>query len=257
MPRTSRQNVAGGVGTLLPASPSRGKRGIVPPPLASASRLDQIRKVGCHLLFHFGYSGMTMREIASTLDIKAASLYYHFPSKQDILFDLMQGTVSELLRGLQEISESGQEPEQQLDAAIRWHVLFHTQKKEEAFISHSELRSLEEKNFRVILKLRQEYERLFDSILDSILKRGRRKGVFQVKNASVVRNCILTMCTATAGWFSPEGPLPAEAVADEIGAFVRSALLTGEAVPAAKPEPLVEADYPTYKTDRPSTKEVP
>ncbi len=240
MPRTLRQSMAGGVGTLLPAAPARGKRGIVPPSLASVSRLEQIRKVGCHLLFHFGYSGMTMREIASTLDIKAASLYHHFLSKQDILFELMQGTISELLRGLQEISESGQEPEQQLDAAVRWHVLFHTQKKEEAFISHSELRSLEEKNLQVILKLRREYERLFDSIL----KRGRRKGVFQVKNTSVVRNCILTMCTATAGWFSPEGPLPAEAVADEIGAFVRSALLTGEAVPAAKPDPLVAADYP-------------
>ena len=231
--------MAGGVGTLLPAAPRREKRGMVPPLLASTSRLDQIRKVGCHLLFHFGYSGMTMREIASTLDIKAASLYHHFPSKQVILFELMQGTISELLRGLQEISESGQEPEQQLDAAVRWHVLFHTHKKEEAFISHSELRSLEEKNLRVILKLRREYERLFDSIL----KRGRRKGVFQVKNTSVVRNCILTMCTATAGWFSPEGPLPAEAVADEIGAFVRSALLTDAATPAAKPEPVVAADY--------------
>ncbi len=240
MPRTLRQSMAGGVGTLLPAAPRREKRGMVPPSLASTSRLEQIRKVGCHLLFHFGYSGMTMREIASTLDIKAASLYHHFPSKQVILFELMQGTISELLRGLQEISESGQEPEQQLDAAVRWHVLFHTQKKEEAFISHSELRSLEEKNLQVILKLRREYERLFDSIL----KRGRRKGVFQVKNTSVVRNCILTMCTATAGWFSPEGPLPAEAVADEIGAFVRSALLTDEATPAAKPKPLVAADYP-------------
>ena len=240
MPRTLRQSMAGGVGTLLPAAPRRGKRGIVPPSLASVSRLDQIRKVGCHLLFHFGYSGMTMREIASTLDIKAASLYYHFPSKQEILFELMRGTISELLRGLREISESGQEPEQQLDAAIRWHVLFHTQKKEEAFISHSELRSLEEKNLRVILKLRREYERIFDLIL----KRGRRAGVFQVKNASVARNCILTMCTATAGWFSPEGPLSAEAVADEIGAFVRAALLTGEAVPAAKPEPQMAVDSP-------------
>ena len=244
MPKTLRQSAAGGVGTLLPASPGPGKRGGIAPSLASVSRLDQIRKVGCHLLFHFGYSGMTMREIASTLDIKAASLYYHFPSKQDILFELMQGTVAELLRGLQEIAESGQKPEQQLEAGIRWHVLFHTQKKEEAFISHSELRSLEEKNLRVILKLRREYERLFDLIL----KRGRRKGVFQVKNASVARNCILTMCTATAGWFSPEGPLPAEEIADEISDFVRAALLTERAAPAVKPDSLAAADPPGSPT---------
>ncbi len=190
------------------------------------TRLDQIRKAGCDLLFRHGYSGMTMREIAASLHIKAASLYYHFPSKQHILFDLMHATVSELLEGLRAIATSDDEPEAQLAAAIRWHVLFHTQKREEAFVSHSELRSLEPENLKTILKLRREYDRLFDTIL----KRGRRKGVFQFREAlSVVRNCILTMCTATAQWFSPEGPLTAEQVADQISRFVKAAVVRGDA----------------------------
>lgn len=214
-------------GTLLPATPGWAR----PEPKislgASATRLDQIRQAGRHLLFRHGYSGMTMREIAASLRVKAASLYYHFPSKQHILFDLMHATASELLRGLREIVRSGQEPEVQLDAAIRWHVLFHTQKREEAFISHSELRSLEPENLRTILKLRRQYDLLFDAIL----KRGRRAGVFQFEEPSVVRNCILTMCTATAGWFSLEGRLSAEEVAGQISRFVCAALVKGE--PAA------------------------
>ena len=226
MRKTLRLSEAAAAGTLLPATPSRGK----PEPAgslgASASRVDQIRQAGCHLLFRYGYAGMTMREIAASLRIKAASLYYHFPSKQHILFDVMHATVSELLRGLREIVNSTGEPGVQLDSAIRWHVLFHTQKREEAFVSHSELRSLEAKNLKTILKLRREYERLFDSIL----KRGQRQGLFRVEDPGVVRNCILTMCTATAGWFSPEGRLSAEQVADQLGHFVRAALATGDAV---------------------------
>jgi len=184
-------------------------------------RFNQIRAVGCRLLFDHGYAGMTMRQIAARLQIKAASLYYHFPSKQHILFDLMQATASELLDGLREIAESDDDPQQQLDAAIRWHVLFHTQKREEAFVSHSELRSLEPENLQAILKLRHEYDRLFDSIL----QRGQREGVFEIEDVSVVRNSILTMCTATGSWFSPQGRLTAEQVADQIRNFVRAALL--------------------------------
>jgi hypothetical protein len=72
----------------------------------------------------------------------------------------------------------------------------------------------------VILELRHEYDRLFDSILE----RGVRQGVFQVEDVSVVRNSILTMCTGTATWFSPTGRLTAEQVADQIRNFVRAAL---------------------------------
>jgi AcrR family transcriptional regulator len=212
---------SGAVGDALRALLATRGRVVPPRPEAPRERrYNQIRAVGCHLLFERGYAGMTMRQIAARLQIKAASLYHHFPSKQLILFDLMQTTVLELLEGLRRIAESDDSAQQQLDAAVRWHVLFHTQKREEAFVSHSELRSLEPENLDTIMKLRHEYDRLFDSILT----RGRQEGVFAIEDVSVVRNSILTMCTGTATWFSPTGRLTAEQVADQIRNFVRAAL---------------------------------
>ncbi len=218
MNRAERLSETAASGTLLPATPSAWSAPAVPP--EGATRLEQIRTAGCHLLFRYGYSGMTMRQIAARLNIKAASLYHHFPSKQEILFDLMSTTATELLRGLRQIAESGGEPRTQLEAAIRWHVRFHTQKREEAFVSHSELRSLTPANLRSILKLRRQYDALFDSIL----QRGQSEGVFPERETAVIRNCILTMCTATAGWFSAEGRLSAEQVADQIWLLVSCGL---------------------------------
>ena len=222
---------AGRTGTLLPATPSRHTKPVVP---AGAPRLEQIRAVGCHLLFEYGYAGMTMRQIAARLRIKAASLYYHFPSKQDILFDLMYGTASALMDGLVRIAdpdgELAKDPRAQLDAAIRWHVLFHTQKKEEAFVSHSELRSLTPENLKAILRVRRDYDTLFADILN----RCQAAGVIPKRDTSVARNAILTMCTATAGWFSPHGPLSAEQVAEEIRDFVWRGLLQQPPPPPAK-----------------------
>jgi AcrR family transcriptional regulator len=213
-------NLALRAGTLLPATLSRPETAKLTIP-ADASRLDQIRAVGCHLLFQHGYAGMTMRQIAAQLDIKAASLYYHFPSKQDILFDLMRKTAGDLLAGLKRIMESGHPAADQFEQAVRWHVLFHTQKREEAFVSHSELRSLDPENLRTILKLREEYDRLFDSIL----KDAHKQGALRMQPTGVMRNAILTMCTATAGWFSPSGRLSASGVADQIWSFIAAAVL--------------------------------
>jgi AcrR family transcriptional regulator len=228
-------------GTLLAAKPASSKPERAKSLAVPETRLDQIRRAGCALLFRSGYSGMTMRQIAASLKIKAASLYYYFPSKQHILFDVMHSTVQELLAGLREIAGSEDEPEAQLDRAIRWHVLYHTSKREEAFVSHSELRSLEPENLRTILKLRREYERLFDAIL----KRGLRQGAFHTTEPSVVRNCILTMCTSTAGWFSAQGPLAAEEVAAEISRFVHAALVKenckGDAAAISGLEPVRES----------------
>ena len=223
--RVPSRETAARAGTLLPAATGK------PKPLSfpeGTPRLEQIRRVGCRLLYQYGYAGMTMREVAAQLHIKAASLYHHFPSKQHILFDLMFETATELTEGLVRIVDRRKNPLEQLDAAIRWHVLFHTQRREEAFVSHSEMRSLTPENLKTILQVRSHYELLFGDILH----RCRRKGLIGEMNPPgdirVVRNAILTMCTATAGWFNPEGPLTAEQVADELVAFVRHGLLQSE-----------------------------
>jgi AcrR family transcriptional regulator len=205
-------------GTLLPATPSRRSRVSFP---AGAPRLEQIRSVGCQLLYQYGYSGMTMRQIAAHLKIKAASLYHHFPSKQDILFDIMYSTATELTQGLLRIEGSVKGSLAQLDAAIRWHVLFHTRRQLEAFVSHSELRSLTPTNLESVMNVRRSY----DVIFTELLNRCQREGVIPRRDPSLTRNLILTMCTATAGWFNPEGKLTADQVADRAADFVWQGLL--------------------------------
>ena len=48
-------------------------------------RKTEIRNVSATLFKEKGYSAVTMRDIAQAMDIKAASLYNHIKSKQEIL----------------------------------------------------------------------------------------------------------------------------------------------------------------------------
>ncbi|MBL4604132.1 MAG: TetR family transcriptional regulator [Flavobacteriaceae bacterium] len=49
------------------------------------TRKEQIIQISAKLFKEKGYAAVTMRDIAKALDIKAASLYNHISSKQDIL----------------------------------------------------------------------------------------------------------------------------------------------------------------------------
>src|SRR5206468_605866 len=87
-----------------------------------------------------GYHGSSMRTLARGLRMEPASLYYHFPSKQDILFAILDRTLDDLLDGLRAAVTAAGDDRARLQAAVRFHVLFHVRRRQEAFLSHSDLR---------------------------------------------------------------------------------------------------------------------
>jgi len=142
--------------------------------------------------------------------MEAASLYYHFASKQDILFAILDRTLDGLLDGVGRAVAAVDGPPARLRAAVRFHVLFHAHRQHEAFLSGSELRSLTQANLRLVLARRDEYERVFRGLLSV----GARAGVFQVGDVRLTAMAILTMCTGVATWFSDRGRLAPESIAD-------------------------------------------
>ena len=163
-----------------------------------ATAAERILRAAVALFRERGYHGSSMRTLARALRMEAASLYYHFKSKQEILFAILDRTLDDLLAGVGRAVASADGPEARLRAAVRFHVLFHTDSQHEAFLS------------RLVLTRRDEYERVFRGLLAS----GARAGVFQVSDVRLTAMAILTMCTGVATWFSDGGRLAPEAIAD-------------------------------------------
>src|SRR5207245_10336361 len=89
-----------------------------------------------------GYHGSSMRTLARGLRMEPASLYYHFPSKQDILFAILDRTLDDLLDGLRHAVTAADDDRARLLAAVRFHLLFHVRRSQEAFLRPSELLSV-------------------------------------------------------------------------------------------------------------------
>jgi len=51
---------------------------------------EQIRVVALEMFAERGYAGTSLREIAERLGVTKAAVYYHFPTKEDILASLLK-----------------------------------------------------------------------------------------------------------------------------------------------------------------------
>ena len=163
-----------------------------------------------NLFVLYGYSAVSMREIALKLGINAGAIYNHFPSKQEILFRLLEDHMLDLLRQWKVLDYENKELSDQLilKKFVNFHIDFHINKSKEVFLSYMELRSLDNKNFMKISNLRDEYE----GILQDILFSGRRNGNLSFGDPQITSKAILGMLSSLSHWYHQKGRLGEEEI---------------------------------------------
>jgi len=170
---------------------------------------QRIREVATALFYERGYHGTTMREIAGGAGMKAASLYNHYPGKQQLFHRIVADTTRALGEEARVRLAGCHDPEGRLRALIDCHVRFHIDNRLAARVSEDQLGALEPTNRAHVVGLRDDYERLFKEILAA----GRAEAGWRVPDVAVVSSGIATMCTQVATWFRESGRLTAGDVA--------------------------------------------
>ena len=163
-----------------------------------------IREAGLTLIARHGYEAMSLRQLAAEVGLRPASLYNHFETKQELLFDLVRDHLVDLLgRTDAALEAAGPRPMDRLMAFVANHVLYHLDKKREVTIANLELRSLEAGNLDAAMALRRSYEDRLIAVLDD----GAAAGAFMVGETRVVAYANLAMLTGACAWYRPGGRL--------------------------------------------------
>lgn len=160
-----------------------------------------LRQAGVRLIAKHGYESVSLRMLAKEVGIQAGSLYNYINNKQEFLFDLLGSIIRDLVEEMTQGLNGLTDPAERMRVFIQRHIDFHTRRKEEVFIGNMELRSLTPDNFKVIRRMRDEYE----AILGSIIEDGVKAGQFRCSDPTVIKLAIITMLTAIASWYKPEG----------------------------------------------------
>jgi len=109
---------------------------------STSPRKALILKEAAHLFREKGYMASTLRELAKRSGVQGGSIYHHFSSKQEILYQIMDSTMASLLFNLKEITRDEKDPVEKLKKAIRFHIEYHVKNPDETYVTDSEIRSV-------------------------------------------------------------------------------------------------------------------
>jgi AcrR family transcriptional regulator len=182
-----------------------------------ASRRDIIFREAARLFREKGYSGSTLRGLANRSGVKGGSIYHHYSSKQEILYVIMEQTMTNLINRVQLAIKDESDPLQKLRKAIIFHIEYHTLDRDQTYVADAELRSLEADNYKKIVAMRNSYEKIYRNIL----LEGNRTGNMHIENVKIGSRALLQMCTGISYWFDPDGEQSISEIAENyVGLFL-------------------------------------
>lgn len=179
----------------------------------------KVQQAALRLIARHGYAAVSMRQIAAEVGVQAGALYNYTPDKQSLLFDLLQGHMTELLAAWSAQSLAD-DPMQQLQDFTRFHIRFHLPRPDQVFISYMELRNLTGANFAAVEALRHRYE----DALEGILRAGEARGVFAVPDTRVTTMALIGLLTGLSHWYRTDGRFDMDAIETMYWELVRKAV---------------------------------
>lgn len=169
-----------------------------------------IREAAVNLIARHGYEAVTMRQLAAQVGVQAAALYRYFPTKEDLLYDLMIAHMDALIDSWEDVRPRYSGCPARLRAFVANHIRFHVERRHSTHVNNMELRSLSHERLSAILKLRNRYEKE----LRTILREGAEDGSFVIEDSAMTAMAIIQMITGVIVWFRPDERLSVDEVTE-------------------------------------------
>jgi AcrR family transcriptional regulator len=174
---------------------------------------EAILEVATHLFGEKGYTGTTIRDIASAVGVLPGSLYAHIDSKETLLREIVDVGFDRFLAMATDLESTSAPADVRLRTAIKEHVKAVADSRERTMVVLHQWRFLTGANYDAVVEKRRTYQESFEQIIDD----GVESGLFRPDlDRHVAVFAILGALNWVPEWFSPEGPAGAEEVGDRL-----------------------------------------
>ncbi len=136
------------------------------------TKKEIIHNRAAYLFRKRGYVATSMQDIATAMDMKAASLYNHISSKQEMLEELLISIAKKFTQGMMDIEESSLSTIQKLESLVSLHVKITLENPDAIALITGEWVHLEEPKLSYYKSQRNAYEEKFLLILSLCKKEG-------------------------------------------------------------------------------------
>lgn len=198
---------------------------------AKASR-DEILQAAAELFMAFGYAATSIAAVAEHLGATKGRIYHHYRSKADLYFDVQVAAMTRVIEAVEPIARRPAGAADRLAAmALRHAQILLTelpmqkvavQGLERQLLGNALGQSPAAKRLRAVVKMRDDYERLFAEVIDD----GIREGVFVDLPPRLATKPFFGVLNWATVWYSPRRLQRAEAI-DEIAQVLAAFAMRG------------------------------
>lgn len=153
---------------------------------------DEVRSkiigVASKIFSRFGYKKTTMEEIAMATRKGKSSIYYYYPSKEDIFRAVVEKEAEELKKDLELAVNKLEDPIDQL----KTYILFRMHKLKTLTNFYAALKSDSLMHLEFIEQIRKDYDRREIEVVTGILKEGMEKEEFVIDDPELAAVALVT-----------------------------------------------------------------
>jgi AcrR family transcriptional regulator len=182
-------------------------------PVPAARRSGRVRReeivaAAARIFARQGYAAVGMRDIAEAVGIRGASLYHHFPAKEEILYAVCLTVTRELNEQNLPVLDAPGTPAQRLAAFVRAHLEFLHPRRVEHMVGLHELAALTPPHRAEI----DEYRRYYQRRVRDVIAAGMKSGEFTAIDARLAAFAAFGVLNGISTWFHDDGELGLEEV---------------------------------------------
>lgn len=159
-----------------------------------------------------GYSAVTMRDIAQAMDIKAASLYNHIKSKQEILILIVIEIAEEFTNTMLQIVNAEENAIQKIEKVIQLHIDITLRNSDALACLNNDWMHLAEAELAYFIKMREQYEENFRTIIAKGIADGEIKNL----NIEVIIFSTLSTLRTLYLWYGKKKSLQAATIKSDM-----------------------------------------
>jgi len=160
------------------------------------SRKDVIVSKAATLFREKGYKAASMRDLAESVGVEAASLYNHIKSKSELLHELVFSVANKFVMKLDEIESESISSLQKMEKILRFHITEMIHHYEEVYVSDREWKHLSDP----YLSNYQNQRRVYRKRLAAIIEEGIRNKEIKAIDAPTVVLIFLHAVSGIESW---------------------------------------------------------
>jgi AcrR family transcriptional regulator len=177
-----------------------------------ASKKEFILKKAAQMFREKGFAATSMRDLAETVGIEAASLYNHIRSKNEMLESICFDVANRFTMYMDELESTNQSSIKKIETLLRFHIKQMVENFEDVIVCDREWKHLEEPYLSNFHNQRRTYRKRFASIIESGIKNGELKKI----DAPTVVIIMLHAVNGIESWHRSNARISAQELEDNM-----------------------------------------